>query len=280
MSVNKMLNIGCGKTYHDSWVNIDFISTGPGVLAHNLLQGIPFPDRSFDVVYHSHVLEHFDAVGARNLVSECFRVLKSDGVIRLAVPNLEILAREYLQVLDAVASGGSARELDYDWIMLELYDQVARTTPGGEMASFIAGLAEENREFVRGRVGAEAEKFWMPKRDLVSINRLIFLLARLRGVISLKRVRQQIAGWIIYLIAGKAAFKSFKMGIFRSGGEIHQWMYDRYSLKRLLENAGFVDVKICSANESCIPEFENYQLDVVNNKVRKPDSIYVEAYKP
>jgi ubiquinone/menaquinone biosynthesis C-methylase UbiE len=177
MSVNKMLNIGCGKTYHDSWVNVDFVSTGPGVLAHNLLQGIPFPDSSFDVVYHSHVLEHFDTVGARNLVSECFRVLNS-------------------------------------------------------------------------------------------------------GVISLKRVRQQIAGWIVYLIAGKAAFKSFKMGIFRSGGEIHQWMYDRYSLKRLLEKAGFVHVKICAANESCITEFENYYLDVVNGKVRKPDSIYVEAYKP
>jgi predicted SAM-dependent methyltransferase len=276
----KLLNLGCGKTYNDSWVNVDFVSTGPGVLAHNLLQGIPFPDSSFDVVYHSHVLEHFDAVGARNLVSECFRVLKSDGVIRLAVPNLEILAREYLQVLDAVASGDSAREIDYDWVMLELYDQVARTKPGGEMACFIAALAEENREFVRCRAGAEAENFWMPKRDLHGINRLKFLLNKFLGVISLKRIRQKIAGWIIYLIAGKATFKSFKMGIFRSSGEIHQWMYDRYSLKRLLENAGFVDVKICSANESCIPEFENYQLDVVNNKVRKPDSIYVEAYKP
>jgi hypothetical protein len=214
------------------------------------------------------------------LVSECFRVLKSNGVIRLVVPNLEMLVREYLQVLDAVASGNSAREFDYDWIMLELYDQVTRTKPGGEMTGFITALAEQNREFVRGRVGAEAEKFWMPKRDLYDINRLTFLPSKLRGVITLRRVREKIAGWIIYLIGGKAAFKNFKIGLFRSSGEIHQWMYDRYSLKRLLEKTGFVHVKICAANESCITDFGSYHLDVLNGKARKPDSIYVEASKP
>lgn len=279
MSVKKMLNIGCGKTYHDSWVNVDIVSSGPGALAHNLLKGIPFPDSSFDVVYNSHALEHF-VVGARNLVSECFRALKIGGVIRLAVPDLEILAREYLKVLDEVASGDSAREMDYDWIMLELYDQVARVTPGGEMAAIITNLEDENKEFVRGRVGAEAENFWMPKRDLHGFSRLIFLLNKFRSVILLKRARQLIAGWIIYLIAGKAALKSFKIRLFRSSGEIHQWMYDRYSLKRLLGRVGFVDIKICAANESRIPGFENYHLDIVNDRVRKPDSIYIEASKP
>ena len=51
------LNLGCGDRYHPDWTNINFTSTGGGVIAHNLKQGIPFPDESFDVVYHSHVLE-------------------------------------------------------------------------------------------------------------------------------------------------------------------------------------------------------------------------------
>ena len=70
------------------------------------------------------------------------------------------------------------------------------------------------------------------------------------------------------------------MGVFRDSGEVHQWMYDRYSLKRMLEQAGFVNVKICTANESRIAEYERYSLDVSSGIVRKPDSLYVEASKP
>jgi hypothetical protein len=57
-------------------------------------------------------------------------------------------------------------------------------------------------------------------------------------------------------------------------------MYDRYSLKRLLENTGFVNVKICTANESRIPVYEKYSLDVLSGIVRKPDSLYIEGSKP
>jgi len=56
-------------------------------------------------------------------------------------------------------------------------------------------------------------------------------------------------------------------------------MYDRFSLNRLLENTGFNEIKVCTANESHIPDFNIYQLDVVNGKVRKPESIFFEALK-
>ncbi|MFN9648236.1 MAG: methyltransferase domain-containing protein, partial [Pseudanabaena sp.] len=55
----KLLNLGCGHRFHSAWTNIDFRSNNENVIAHNLLKGIPFPDQSFDVIYHSHVLEHF-----------------------------------------------------------------------------------------------------------------------------------------------------------------------------------------------------------------------------
>ena len=73
----------------------------------------------------------------------------------------------------------------------------------------------------------------------------------------------------------------YQIGHFRQSGEIHQWMYDRYSLGMLLQKAGFVDIKVCKANESNIPNFNQYDLDVLSDgRVRKNDSLFMEAIKP
>lgn len=74
--------------------------------------------------------------------------------------------------------------------------------------------------------------------------------------------------------------EAFQIGQFRLGGEIHQWMYDRYSLSELLKTVGFENITICSANESDIPDWDRYQLDIVNGEIRKPDSLFMEAQKP
>lgn len=280
MAASIMLNIGCGASYHSDWINLDVVSADSSVLSVDIANGLPFSSGFANVCYSSHVLEHFDINGARNLVAECFRVLKSGGVVRLVVPDLEALVRAYLQTLDAVASGEDTRELDYDWLMLELYDQAVRNSSGGEMARFLKNLDEKQREFVRIRIGAEAEKLWASDKDISHKRGLESIKNLLRSGSLLYRVRVKIAGWLVYLVAGNAALRSYRMGIFRSGGEVHQWMYDRYSVKRLLEQVGFADMKICTAYESRIPEFEKYALDVSNGVARKPDSLYVEASKP
>lgn len=280
MSVSRLINIGCGASHHPDWINLDVSPVDPNVLAVDINNGLPFTSEFATACYSSHVLEHLDKASARNLVAECFRVLKHSGVIRLVVPDLESLAREYLRVLDAVTSGDGTRELDYDWIMLELYDQTVRNCSGGEMGRFLANLNEKDRFFVRSRIGSEAEKFWAPKQVLSSGYRLNTMVSRIAWGKLLKLLRKKLAGWFVYLIAGKAAFRNFRTGIFRGGGEVHQWMYDRHSLNRLLNQAGFVNVKICAANESRIPEFEKYSLDVLRGIIRKPDSLYVEASKP
>jgi predicted SAM-dependent methyltransferase len=280
MASVKMLNIGCGATYHPDWVNLDVAPADPDVLTVNINNGLPFSADFATACYSSHVLEHLDKASANNLIAECFRVLKRGGVIRIAVPDLEALAREYLHILDAVSSGDSHREIDYDWIMLELYDQTVRNSSGGDMTRFLAELPEKDRFFVRSRIGVEADRFWASNRALPGVQQLNILGNRIRWGKLLEFSRVKLAGWLVYLIAGKAGFRSFRRGVFRDSGEVHQWMYDRYSLKRLLNEAGFVNVKICAANESRIPEYEKYSLDVLNGIVRKPDSLYIEARKP
>ena len=115
--MNKFLNLGCGSRFHSSWTNIDFNSTGGGVIAYNLTRGIPFPNASFDVVYHSHLLEHLPRDSAEGFICECHRVLKMNGVLRVAVPDLEIIARTYLKALERALAGSEEWIANYEWIM-------------------------------------------------------------------------------------------------------------------------------------------------------------------
>ena len=74
-------------------------------------------------------------------------------------------------------------------------------------------------------------------------------------------------------------WKYYKVGRFRMGGEVHQWMYDRYSLNILLEEAGFNDVKVSTANSSAIAGWSEYGLDSDGEHVFKPDSLFMEGVK-
>jgi predicted SAM-dependent methyltransferase len=64
----------------------------------NALDLSRFADGTFAEVYASHVLEHFDYVEELSRVlAEWFRVLAPGGVLRLSVPDLDILAHLVLQ---------------------------------------------------------------------------------------------------------------------------------------------------------------------------------------
>ena len=273
-----MLNIGCGATHHPDWINLDVSSSDPSVLPVDINNGLPFPADTITVCYSSHLLEHLDKNGARFFLVECMRVLKSEGVIRLAVPDMEGIASEYLRLLDVVATGDKTRESDYDWIMLEMYDQTVRNHSGGEMAHFLDNLDVADRLFVKSRIGAEAENYWagriIPEQSLASSSIQKRLLS------FFKSFHMKFVSWIVSLFAGKAARMSLQAGIFRSSGEVHQWMYDRFSMRRTLERAGFADIRSCAAGESDISGFAGYQLETRNGQVRKPDSLFMEGRKP
>ncbi len=81
-------------------------------------------------------------------------------------------------------------------------------------------------------------------------------------------------------ILGRQKKLDDKTKIFRESGEIHQWMYDKYSLKCLLEQIGFRLVEKVSAYESRNINWQKYSfLDIENDLARKPDSLFMEALK-
>lgn len=277
----KYLNIGCGNSFDSSWINIDITSNSPLVISHNILKGLPFQPYTFDVCYSSHVLEHLTQDQAKSLLIECIRVLKPDGIIRLVVPDLEAIARNYLSTLERSLSGNVEAQANYEWIMLELFDQTVRDFSGGEMGKYLLRSDLSNREFILSRIGYEAERFWQGQGE--NLNKQTNLIEKLRSKnlgLFVQKSRIAIAKFFVLIIAGKESAKAFDVGLFRNSGEVHQWMYDRFSLAKLLEDCGFVNIKICQPHESSIPDFNIYGLDTTNGKVRKPDSLFIEACKP
>ena len=271
MSVVKV-NLGCGRRYHPAWINIDLAAAGPGVIEHNLLEGIPQPDASVDVLYHAHVVEHFKKEPAETFLEECFRVLKPGGLLRVAVPDLEPICRNYLSTLQAAAAGDLSAEHDYDWCMLELLDQLLRDRPGGEIAQYLKQETLPNEAFVFSRTGDEArelrELLTRPKPSTAKRPPPMTLRAKLKD-----RIRN--------LVLSADDWEALRIGHFRQCGAIHQWMYDRFSLGRLLCQCGFVEPVVCSALESGIPDWAEEHLDS-NDEGRpyKPDSLYMEARRP
>lgn len=271
-----LLNFGCGTIFHPAWVNVDIVSSSPEVRQYDIRKNLPYSDAEFDACYSSHVLEHLKLDEAQKMLMECYRILKPKGIIRIAVPDLESIVREYLNALEAVERGDKEAEANYDWMMLELYDQTVRSFGGGEMARFLLNQHIPNKDFIISRIGVEAQKYWEIKSTQKSLWEKITSKKPLWFVQKLRIFIPQI---IVALIAGNEASQAFKEGIFRHSGEIHRWMYDRYSLRRYLEQAGFIDVRVCRADESMIPDFNSYGLDITDGKVRKPDSLFMEGVK-
>ncbi len=109
---------GCGLSAPDGWLNFDSSPTlraqrlpgfgklftrspryprfPKGVRYGDIRKGLPVAMGSCKGVYASHVLEHLALDDLRVALANTLRILEPDGVFRLVVPDLETMAREYV----------------------------------------------------------------------------------------------------------------------------------------------------------------------------------------
>ncbi len=267
-SKQKLLNLGCGMKIHPAWTNVDLHPKSPEVIDHDLTKGVPFADNTFDMVYHSAVLEHFTKAAGAQFLRECFRVLKPGGIIRVAIPDLEMAARAYIATCDELAQGKEVLT-NHDWMVAELIDQSARQETGGEMGKILKSPDLQNEGFIFARIGEEGRVF-----------REEHLRARGRRDTKKPSLRQKIRSFIKGMIPPRYA-EIWKVGSFRLSGEVHQWMYDQYSLAAALQDIGFTRTQKQTAISSMQPDFVAFHLDAaVDGAVIKPDSLFMEAVKP
>lgn len=273
------LNFGCGTRFADGWDNIDFYSSGPEVRRVNLLRGLPYPSSSFDAVYSSHVLEHFTQSQCLAMLRECFRVLKPGGSVRVVVPDIELTIDEYQRVrklpnTDVTKAG------KYQWIMIELLDQLVRTERHGEWGKMLTDL-----ELVSsGAVASDVANYVRHRLQIREGTRAA--APRPRMLEKLKGIRQKIASRSIYwwLQAVRLLVpRSVRSSVFNntSIGEKHLWMYDEYGMSLMLHEAGFVQISRKEHNESEIVGFVNDLLDTNSDgSPYKALSLYMEAKRP
>jgi predicted SAM-dependent methyltransferase len=116
------INIGCGVSGLEGWHNLDnsltiTLSRIPlvnrllnvpswpkDVRRYDVRKGLPFKTATARYIYSSHAFEHFTYPESLKIAKECFRVLKEGAVIRIAVPDLGLLVREYIEDKDPMAS--------------------------------------------------------------------------------------------------------------------------------------------------------------------------------
>ena len=133
--MHRKLHIG-GKQARPGWEILD-VNPGPHVdHVGNAIDLSAFADGTFDELYASHVLEHFDYKDDLiRALREWHRVLAPGGVLHLSVPDIDTLAYLLLQ----------RQKLDVNqrW-------QVMRMMFGGHVDAHDYHLVGLNQEFLMG----------------------------------------------------------------------------------------------------------------------------------
>ncbi len=93
---NVKLNLGCGWIYKAGWVNIDKYETAVADIICDIAV-LPFTSCSVEAIEASHVIEHFDYIHCKYLLSEWFRVLRPGGTLIIETPDLEKSFKKFLK---------------------------------------------------------------------------------------------------------------------------------------------------------------------------------------
>jgi SAM-dependent methyltransferase len=108
------INIGCGLSGIPGWHNLDnsptiTLSRIPVVRSllktpawprdvrrYDVRKGLPFADGSVRYIYSSHTFEHFTYEASLGIAKDCRRALAPGGILRVVVPDLGLIVRDYL----------------------------------------------------------------------------------------------------------------------------------------------------------------------------------------
>lgn len=111
---------GCGLSAPKEWINFDASPTlriqkfplvkklignrlnavfPANVRYGDIVKGLPVDPNTCDAVYCSHVLEHLSLNDFRKSLANTFKILKPGRIFRCVVPDLEVLANNYLNAL-------------------------------------------------------------------------------------------------------------------------------------------------------------------------------------
>jgi predicted SAM-dependent methyltransferase len=89
----RRLHVGCGQNRFPKWINSD-VKLNSDLIVF-LQKRLPFDDNYLDLIYSEHVLEHVSFEVGTFFLEEAYRVLRPQGVLRVAMPDLDDLIESY-----------------------------------------------------------------------------------------------------------------------------------------------------------------------------------------
>jgi predicted SAM-dependent methyltransferase len=277
-----------GPAFRREWTNLYFslLPQPPDetdVLFYDIRQPLPFADNSFHHVYAMHVIEHLTPAEGLAYLQEIRRVLKPGGICRISTPDLEDIVRNYVRCFQACLNDRSeTNQRNYHWAMLEVFDQLCRHKSGGEMCEAVktgyfdeAYLKERYGEVYHEFDGHKAAQMTRDIRQQQEGERR----KRNGGVSFPAKIKRKIENKIYYQRLNQAHKKTGHDP--RKTLETNRWMYDRFSLRLLMEKGGLTDYRVHNYKTSDIEGWERYQFDRSNNGERAIEpSLYAEARRP
>ena len=146
------LNVGCGYNILEDYINIDRVETTPYTVQKDILK-LDYPSGVVDEIYMRHVIEHFFEDEIRDLLANCYRMLKDGGQLILETPDFErivyawqegILDKDLLnKLLFGFAAAQNTREREMHMLHKFAFDEDL-------MIQFLAAAGFQEYEFEKG----------------------------------------------------------------------------------------------------------------------------------
>lgn len=94
------LDLGCGPNTHSDFINLDDRWRPEIDVCWDLTRGLPLRSQSVRGIFTEHCLEHLPFEAVDYVLSECWRVLRPDGTIRIVVPDGELYLTRYARIAE------------------------------------------------------------------------------------------------------------------------------------------------------------------------------------
>ena len=124
------LHLGCGNLYLDDYINVDIYSEIAD-LKVDITDLSVINNNKVSEIYMSHVLEHFKRSEVLNFLSECNRVLKIGGILRVSVPDFDQVVKVYNKnknIAEVVGLLNGGQKNDYDIHFLNYNFEILKET--------------------------------------------------------------------------------------------------------------------------------------------------------
>lgn len=96
MSSRIKLHLGCGwRNFGEEWIHIDNGDYKHLTYKSDISKLPMIVNESVDLIYASHVIAYFNRDEIKDVLEEWNRILKPNGVLRLATPDLQSLVMVY-----------------------------------------------------------------------------------------------------------------------------------------------------------------------------------------